>query len=30
MRGVVQGLLDIEEGREISLAEVKKRLNLGR
>lgn len=30
MRGVVQGLLDIEEGREFSLAEVKKRLNLGR
>lgn len=30
MRGVVQGLLDIEEGREFSLAEVKKRLHLGR
>lgn len=30
MRGVVQGLLDIEEGREFSLAQVKKRLNLGR
>jgi prevent-host-death family protein len=30
MRGVVQGLLDLEEGREMSLAEVKKRLNLGR
>jgi prevent-host-death family protein len=30
MRAVVQGMLDLEEGRELSLAEVKKRLNLGR
>jgi prevent-host-death family protein len=30
MRGVVEGLLDLEEGCEMSLAEVKKRLNLGR
>jgi len=30
MRGVVQGLLDLEEGREISLTEVKKRLKLAR
>lgn len=30
MRGVVQGLLDLEEGRELDLADVKKRLNLGR
>lgn len=29
MRGIVQGLLDLEEGREISLADVKKQLNLG-
>jgi len=28
LRGVVQGLLDLEEGREVSLAEVKKHLNL--
>jgi prevent-host-death family protein len=28
LRGVVQGLMDIEEGREISLVEVKKRLGL--
>lgn len=28
LRGVVQGLMDIEEGREISLVEVKKRLDL--
>jgi len=28
MKGVVQGLLDLEEGREISLSEVKKRLKL--
>jgi prevent-host-death family protein len=28
LRGVVQGLMDIEEGREISLADVKKRLGL--
>lgn len=30
LRGVVQGLVDIEEGREVSLAEVKKRLALGK
>jgi prevent-host-death family protein len=30
LRGVVRGLMDIEEGREISLAEVKKRLGLGK
>ena len=30
LRGVVQGLMDIEEGREISLAEVKKRLGLSK
>jgi prevent-host-death family protein len=30
LRGVVQGLMDIEEGREISLAEVKNRLGLGK
>ncbi len=28
LRGVVQGLMDLEEGREISLAEVKKRFGL--
>jgi prevent-host-death family protein len=28
LRGVVQGLLDLEEGRELSLADVKQRLNL--
>jgi len=28
MKGVVQGLLDLEEGRAISFAEVKKRLKL--
>ena len=28
LRGVVQGLMDIEEGREVSLSEVKKRLGL--
>jgi prevent-host-death family protein len=28
LRGVVQGLMDIEEGREINLSEVKKRLGL--
>lgn len=28
MRSVVQGLLDLEEGREIRLADVKKRLGL--
>lgn len=30
MRGVVQGLMDIEEGREISLPEIKKRLGLSK
>jgi len=30
LRGVVKGLMDIEEGREISLADVKKRLGLGK
>ncbi|MDD3250100.1 MAG: type II toxin-antitoxin system Phd/YefM family antitoxin [Smithellaceae bacterium] len=30
LRGVVQGLVDIEEGREISLAEAKKRLGSGK
>jgi len=30
LRGVVQGLMDIEEGKEISLAEVKKRLGIGK
>jgi prevent-host-death family protein len=30
LRGVVRGLMDIEEGREISLADVKKRLGLGK
>ena len=29
LRGVVQGLMDLEEGREMSLADVKKRLGLG-
>ena len=28
LRGVVQGLMDLEEGRETDLAEVKKRLGL--
>ncbi len=28
LRGVVQGLMDIEEGREISLTDVKKHLGL--
>jgi hypothetical protein len=28
VRGVVQGLMDLEEGREISLEDVKKRLGL--
>lgn len=28
LRGVVQGLMDLEEGREINLADVKKRLGL--
>lgn len=30
LRGVVKGLMDIEEGREISLTEVKKHLNLSK
>jgi prevent-host-death family protein len=30
LRGVVQGLMDIEEGRETSLGEVKKRLGVNR
>lgn len=29
LRGVVQGLMDLEEGREQSLAEVKKHFGLG-
>jgi len=29
LRGVVQGLMDLEEGREMSLADVKKHLGLG-
>jgi len=28
LRGVVQGLMDLEEGRELSLSDVKKRLGL--
>ncbi|TWJ19196.1 type II toxin-antitoxin system Phd/YefM family antitoxin [Geobacter argillaceus] len=28
LRGVVQGLMDLEEGREINLGDVKKRLGL--
>lgn len=28
LRGVVQGLLDLEQGREMDLAEVKKRLGM--
>ena len=28
MRGIVQGLMDMEEGREMSLADVKKHLGL--
>ena len=28
MRAIVQGLLDLEEGREISLSDIKKQLNL--
>jgi prevent-host-death family protein len=28
LRGVVQGLMDLEEGREVSLSDVKKRLGL--
>jgi prevent-host-death family protein len=30
LRGVVQGLMDLEEGREISLAEVKKWMKLSK
>ena len=30
LRGVVQGLMNIEEGKEISLAEVKKRLGMSK
>ena len=30
MRAVVEGLLDAEEGHELSIAEVRKRLNLSR
>ncbi len=29
MRDIVQGLMELEEGREISLSDVKKQLNLG-
>ncbi len=29
MRAIVQGLMELEDGREISLADVKKQLNLG-
>lgn len=29
LQAVVQGLIDLEEGREVSLADVKKRLGLG-
>lgn len=29
LRGVVQGLMDLEEGREMKLSEVKKHLGLG-
>jgi prevent-host-death family protein len=28
LRGVVQGLMDLEEGRELNLADIKKRLGL--
>lgn len=28
MKAVVQGMVDMEEGRELSLAEVKKRLKI--
>ena len=28
LRGVVQGLMDLEEGREVSMAEAKKRLGV--
>jgi len=30
LRGVVEGLIDIEEGREVSMPDVKKRLGLGK
>jgi prevent-host-death family protein len=30
LRGVVKGLMDIEEGREIGMTEVKKRLGLSK
>ena len=30
LRGVVQGLMDIEDGREISLSDVKKRLGISK
>ena len=30
LRGVVQGMMDLEEGREMSLADVKKRLGLSK
>jgi prevent-host-death family protein len=30
LRDIVQGLIDMEEGREISLADVKKRLGLSK
>jgi hypothetical protein len=29
MRAIVQGLMELEEGAEISLSDVKKQLNLG-
>lgn len=29
MRAVVKGIVDLEEGRELSLEEAKKRLNIG-
>ncbi|MGB6068534.1 MAG: type II toxin-antitoxin system Phd/YefM family antitoxin [Desulfomonilaceae bacterium] len=29
LRGVVQGLMDLEEGREMSLADAKRRVGLG-
>jgi prevent-host-death family protein len=29
LRGVVQGLMDLEEGREMNLSDVKKHLGLG-
>ena len=30
LRGVVQGLMDIEEGREINLDDVRKRLGISK